>query len=90
MSRIYVTWGEVLVERQQIFLEVVRLAEAPGRGLAPTQQIEMLRGQPITLPAAEASDDELSHVAQEIASANASARHHGLGIFGPPHGEQMP
>lgn len=48
-------WGKELVERQRIFLEIIRLADALGVEFAPTQQIEAFRGRNSLKQAAESN-----------------------------------
>lgn len=84
-------WSTELVERQRVFLEVMRLADSLGVGFAfPTQtvEIETFPGQPGREPLPAASDEELRHIADDYADADASARPRGLGIFVPPHEER--
>jgi MscS family membrane protein len=83
-------WSTELVERQRIFLEVIRLAHALGVQFAfPTQtlEIEAFPGQPAPAPPAAGSTDELRAVAAGFGSAEQAARPRGLGIFVPPHEE---
>ncbi|MEA3275164.1 MAG: mechanosensitive ion channel family protein [Pseudomonadota bacterium] len=82
-------WSAELVERQRVFLEVIRLADALGVGFAfPTQtlEIESFPGQPGREPRPAASDDELRRIAEDFGRGT-SARPGGLGIFVPPHEE---
>jgi MscS family membrane protein len=84
-------WSAELVERQRVFLEIVRLADAIGVEFAfPTQtlQIETFPGQPGRKPQPAASDDELRNIAAGFGSTGASAKPGGLGIFVPPHEER--
>jgi MscS family membrane protein len=81
------TWSEELVERQRVFLEVVRLAEALGIQIAPTQQIETLRGRPTEQTQTTASDEELRRIAADFGDDGASARPRGSKIFVAPHEE---
>ena len=84
-------WSAELVERQRVFLEVIRLADTLGVEFAfPTQtlEIETFPGQPGRQPQPAASDEELRRVTEELADAKAAARPRGLGIFVPPHEER--
>jgi MscS family membrane protein len=86
-------WAAELVERQRVFLEVIRLADALGIEFAfPTQTLEIdtFPGQPGRQPLAAASDEELRRVTEQFANTGASARPRGLGIFVPPHEERGP
>jgi MscS family membrane protein len=84
-------WAAELIERQRVFLEVMRLAEELKIEFAfPTQtlEIETFPGQAGREPVAAASDDELRAIANRFAHADQSARPRGLGIFVPPHEEK--
>jgi MscS family membrane protein len=81
------TWSEELVERQRILLEVIRLAEAIGVQIAPTQQIETSRGQPADQPQTAVTEDELRRIAADFGVEGASARPRGAKIFVAPHEE---
>jgi MscS family membrane protein len=81
-------WSAELVERQRIFLEIIRLADSLGVAFAfPTQtlEIESLPGQPGREPPAAASAEELRAIAESYASTAGASRPRGLGIFVPPH-----
>jgi len=83
-------WSAELVERQRIFLEIIRLAHALGVQFAfPTQtlEIETFPGQPEPEPVPDASAEELRAIAVSYASAAGAGRPRGLGIFVPPHEE---
>jgi MscS family membrane protein len=83
-------WSAELVERQRIFLEIIRLAHALGVQFAfPTQtlEIEAFPGQPEPAPPTAGSTDELRALAAGFGSAEQAARPRGLGIFVPPHEE---
>jgi small-conductance mechanosensitive channel len=83
-------WSTELVERQRIFLEVIRLAHALGVQFAfPTQtlEIEAFPGRPGREPMADASAEELRNIAESYASTASAGRPRGLGIFVPPHEE---
>ncbi len=84
-------WSAEFVERQRVFLEIVRLADAIGVEFAfPTQtlQIDTFPGQPGRKPQPAASVDELRNIAAGFGGTGASARPDGLGIFVPPHEER--
>ena len=84
-------WAAELVERQRVFLEVLRLAERLDVELAfPTQtlQVESFPGQPGREPPPAASDQELRGIAESFASTGGSGRPRGLGIFVPPNEER--
>ena len=83
-------WSAELVERQRIFLEIIRLAHALGVQFAfPTQtlEIETFPGQPEREPVPDASAEELRAIAEHYASPEGAGRPRGLGIFVPPHEE---
>jgi len=83
-------WSAELVERQRIFLEIIRLAHALGVQFAfPTQtlEIEAFPGQSAREPMGEASAVELRAIAESYASTAGAGRPRGLGIFVPPHEE---
>jgi len=83
-------WSTELVERQRIFLEIIRLAHALGVQFAfPTQtlEIETFPGQPGREPLPDASAEELRAIAARYASPGGAGRPRGLGIFVPPHEE---
>ena len=83
-------WSAELVERQRIFLEIIRLAHALGVQFAfPTQtlEIEAFPGQPGREPMGDASAEELRAIAESYASTAGAGRPRGLGIFVPPHEE---
>ncbi|MGB5733526.1 MAG: mechanosensitive ion channel domain-containing protein, partial [Thiohalocapsa sp.] len=70
-------WSAELVERQRIFLEVIRLAHALGVQFAfPTQtlEIETFPGQPEREPVPDASAEELRAIAESYASAAGAGR----------------
>ena len=84
-------WSAELVERQRIFLEIIRLADSLGVAFAfPTQtlEIESFPGRPGKEPLPAASDAELRAVAESYASTAGAGRPRGLGIFVPPHEER--
>jgi MscS family membrane protein len=84
-------WSAELVERQRIFLEIIRLADSLGVAFAfPTQtlEIESFPGQPGREPPVAASAEELRAIAESYASTADAGRPHGLGIFVPPHEER--
>jgi MscS family membrane protein len=84
-------WSAELVERQRIFLEIIRLADSLGVAFAfPTQtlEVESFPGQPGREPPAAASAEELRAIAESYASTAGAGRPRGLGIFVPPHEER--
>jgi MscS family membrane protein len=84
-------WAAELVERQRVFLEVLRLAERLDVELAfPTQtlQVESFPGQAGREPPPAASDQELRGIAESFANTAGASRPRGLGIFVPPHEER--
>jgi len=83
-------WSAELVERQRVFLEVSRLADALDVEFAfPTQtlQIESLPGQPVSPPTGAGSADELRHIAAAFGKDGAEARPRGSKIFIAPNEE---
>jgi len=84
-------WSAELIERQRIFLEIIRLADSLGVAFAfPTRtlEVESFPGQPGQEPPVAASAEELRAIAESYASTVGAGRPHGLGIFVPPHEER--
>ncbi|EGV16287.1 mechanosensitive ion channel family protein [Thiocapsa marina] len=79
-------WSAELVERQRVFLEIMRLADRLGVEFAfPTQTIEVetMPGQPHQArPVQEPT--VLSAVARDFGANGSAARPRGLGLFTPP------
>jgi MscS family membrane protein len=83
-------WSAELVERQRVFIEVIRLADSLGVEFAfPTQtlEIETFPGRPGRDPLPAATDGELREISERFAGTSAAARPRGLGIFVPPQEE---
>ncbi|UHD17851.1 mechanosensitive ion channel family protein [Thiocapsa bogorovii] len=79
-------WSAELVERQRVFIEIMRLAERLGVDFAfPTQTIEVesMPGQPHQARPAQ-EPKELSAVARNFGTQGNDARPRGLGLFTPP------
>lgn len=82
-------WSDELLERQNIYLEILRVAERLGvRFARPTQtlHIESAPGQPAAPPAPRGRD-ELGAGAAAFAPGGAQARPGGSGLFTPRHRE---
>lgn len=81
------TWPEELVQRQHIYLEILRFAEHLGVRFAfPTQtlHIESVPGQPA--PAVEAREaDQLRSMPAAFGPQGPLSRPHGAGLFRPRH-----
>jgi small-conductance mechanosensitive channel len=83
-------WSAELVERQRVFLEILRLAEALGVAFAfPTQTlaIETFPGQPHPEATAPNDDEELRRLAHTFGAGGSASRPRGTGIFTPPSEE---
>lgn len=83
-------WASELVERQNIFLEIWRLAKELGVEFAyPTQSLymESFPGQPDTRPIHDQDRDALAAVAGGFGPNGALAHPAGQGLFVPPHRE---
>ena len=81
-----------LVERQRIFLEIIRLAEAMRIRFAfPTQtiQVESFPGQPSLAPAHVVSDTQVQSIAQAFGPEGSQARPRGSNLFTPLHEEDL-
>ncbi|QVL48160.1 MAG: mechanosensitive ion channel family protein [Thiocapsa sp.] len=79
-------WSAELVERQRVFLEIMRLADRLGVEFAfPTQTIEVetMPGQPHQARPVQ-KPTELSAVARDFGANGSAARPRGLGLFTPP------
>jgi MscS family membrane protein len=85
-------WSKELVERQRVFIEIIRLAHALGVAPAPTQvlKVDSAGDPPAAQPGEALSDEELQAELKRIAESfggGPSARPDGLGIFVPPSEE---
>ncbi len=81
-------WSTELVQRQNIYLEILRLAEALGVGFAfPTQTLHMetFPGKDCLMDKHEIDSKALTDTATGFGPGGANAKPGGLGIFQPPH-----
>ena len=83
-------WSEELVQKQNVFLEIYRLAQKLGVQFAfPTQTLHMEsfpEKKPTREPGAFSNDDLLA-TANGFGPQGGDARPAGAGIFTPPHTE---
>lgn len=76
-------WGKELLERQNIFLEITRLAETLGVKFAfPTQDIKVQQASPQDQN--QQSKAQLANIAKDFAKNGAKSEPEGRGIFTPP------
>ena len=84
------TWNDELVERQNIYLEIYRLAHELGVNFAyPTQtlHIESFPEKKSLTATHEINVEKLKSEAQSFGKGGANAKPGGQGIFVPPHKE---
>ncbi len=85
-------WATELVEKQHVFLEVVRLADSLGVGFAfPTQtlHVETLPGQEPIRMDHTVDRDRFAAIARKYGNGGEESRPAGLGLFTPPHRETL-
>ena len=85
------TWAEELVERQRIFLEIIRLARTLGVEFAfPTQtvHIETTPEHPTPRRGGPTSPEEMRQLAKEFSQGGSLSRPRGLGLFKPAYEER--
>ncbi len=81
-------WASELVERQNIYLEILRLAKKLDVEFAfPTQTIlvDSFPGKELTNQAVDFDDNDLRRTAEDFGPAGTESHPGGLGIFTPPH-----